>query len=402
MEVVADFPFKGEVHRACWLAALLTVMSRQAFNGPAPFFLVDSNTRGSGKGLLCDTIALMATGRRFPTASYTSDQAELQKQITATVLQGDTLVLFDNIEGVFGNGTLDRALTSTIWRGRVLGESKEVDLPLLTTFFGTGNNVHLKADTPRRICHIRLETAHENPEDRADFHNPDLRAWVLANRPRLLHAALSILAAYARAGRPEMGLKPWGSYESWSSWVRSCVVWLGLPDPADSREAIRRQGDLEAQAVRCILSHWHLFDPENCGITCQELLKSLDGSESGTEWADLRDAIDQLVSRKLRRVDPWEPSFATMLAECLVAFTLDLPGTKVRGTNRWCLFHSEGRLLRPDEMKVVYVEEVGHVSQPVGESESITEPFNQSPADVLEWQDPNDSGEMDSANASRI
>lgn len=427
LEIVADFPFKSKVHHVCWLAALLTVLSRQAFNGPAPLFLVDSNTRGSGKGLLCDTIALLTTGRRFPTASYTSDQAELQKQITATVLQGDTLVLFDNIEGVLGNGTLDRALTSSIWRGRILGESKEVDLPLLTTFFATGNNVHLKADTPRRICHIRLETSHENPEDRDDFHIPDLRAWILANRPRLLHAALIILAAFVRAGRPDMDLKPWGSYESWSSWIRNCVVWLGLPDPAESREAIRRQGDTEAQAMQCILSHWHLFDPENYGITCQELLKKMEEFDGSMEWADVRAAIDQLLNRRLAR--DLGTKFRHYSRRNFGGIYLDL-GTKVRGTNRWLLYHSDGSPLRPEEMKVVYVKDVGHVvqsekksdessnqgyereeltqqeTQPVGKTctTSLTytkdriEPLNHITEDIQQWDTNHVMQEMDLTN----
>src|SRR5262249_30641587 len=98
MEVVADFPFEQETHRAAWLAGLLSPIARFAFEGPAPLFLVDSNIRGAGKGLLLDCISRITTGKRFTVATYTHDTDELRKRITALVLSGDRLVLFDNLE----------------------------------------------------------------------------------------------------------------------------------------------------------------------------------------------------------------------------------------------------------------------------------------------------------------
>src|SRR5262249_25641331 len=49
LEVVADFPFEQNVHRAAWLAALLTPLARFAFTGSSPLFLVDANVRAAGK-----------------------------------------------------------------------------------------------------------------------------------------------------------------------------------------------------------------------------------------------------------------------------------------------------------------------------------------------------------------
>jgi hypothetical protein len=88
LEVVADFPFERDVHRAAWLAALLTPLARFAFAGPAPLFLVDANVRAAGKGLLLDCISRIVTGERFTIATYTSDEDELRKRITTLVLAG--------------------------------------------------------------------------------------------------------------------------------------------------------------------------------------------------------------------------------------------------------------------------------------------------------------------------
>jgi len=49
LDIVVDFPFESEAHKAAWLAFLLTLLGRHAFYGPSPLFLMDANIRGSGK-----------------------------------------------------------------------------------------------------------------------------------------------------------------------------------------------------------------------------------------------------------------------------------------------------------------------------------------------------------------
>src|SRR5262249_36486681 len=161
--------------------------------------------------------------------SYTRDEAELDKRITALAMAGERMILLDNLTGSFGNGTLDRALTTTRWRGRVLGYSRMFTGPLLACWHGTGDNVQVAGDTARRVCHVRLETPLEAPDKRNDFRHPRLLEWVRDNRPRLLAGALTSLRGYCAAGRPDMGLPAWGSFEGWSALPRSAVVWCGLP-----------------------------------------------------------------------------------------------------------------------------------------------------------------------------
>src|SRR5262245_60137324 len=178
LEVVGDFPFERSAHRAAWLAGLLTPLARFAFAGPAPLFLVDANERGAGKGLLLDCASRIITGERFTIAAYTADEDELRKRITSLALSGDRLVLFDNLEGRFGNGVLDAALTGTAWKDRILGVNRMAEAPLYMAWYATGNNVAVAADTARRICHCRLESSDERPEERSEFCHPNLLAWV--------------------------------------------------------------------------------------------------------------------------------------------------------------------------------------------------------------------------------
>jgi hypothetical protein len=300
LEAVADFPFERPVHRAAWLAALLTPLARFAFTGPAPLFLVDANVPAAGKGLLLDVISRIVTGERFTIATYTNDEDELRKRITSLVLAGDRLVLFDNLEGRFGNAVLDAALTGTAWKDRVLGANRMAEAPLFMTWYATGNNVAIAADTARRVCHIRLESPDERPEERENFRHPNLLAWVGENRATLLAAALTILRAYCAAGRPDLGLLAWGSYEGWSALVRSAVVWVGLPDPGETRLLLQAQADVAAESMAVILACWERLDPDRHGLTAAEVIHQVykqPPTPLPDFYADLRDALEALLGK---------------------------------------------------------------------------------------------------------
>lgn len=298
LEMVGDFQFETDDHRAAWLAGLLTPLARFAFAGPTPLFLIDANVRGAGKGLLAQTIGWIVLGREMPVSSYAHESEEMRKKITSIAIAGDRMVLLDNLEGSFGNDALDRALTSTRWKDRILGKSEMVDLPLIPAWYGTGNNVAVAADTARRIIHVRLDVLDEHPEDRTDFKHPDLIAWVRQHRGRLLADALTILAAYCRAGRPSQNLTPFGSFEGWSSIVREAVVWVGLTDPCLTRTRLAESSDTTADTLGQLISAWQAFDRFGHGVVISEMLERLyrtDFRPSDPESVTMRAALENLV-----------------------------------------------------------------------------------------------------------
>jgi hypothetical protein len=305
-EVVRDFPFEAAIHWAAWLAALLTPLARFTFTGPSPLFLVDANTRGAGKGLLLHCIARIVTGEDFTIASYTNDDDEMRKRITSLAMGGERLVLFDNLESKFGGPSLDAALTATVWKDRVLGVNRMMEAPLYMSWYATGNNVMVAGDTSRRICHVRLESPEEKPEERTDLVHPNLLTWVGSNRANLLRAALIILRAYHVAGRPDMGLQAWGTYENWSAAVRSPIVWAGLPDPGKTRMLLQRQADVAAEAMEILLNCWEKMDPDRRGMTAAEIVQTLykradkkqaELYQEPTYYTDMRDALESLVGK---------------------------------------------------------------------------------------------------------
>ncbi|MEO2020018.1 MAG: hypothetical protein ABGZ53_37275, partial [Fuerstiella sp.] len=250
-------------------------------------------------------VALIVTGQEAARFTAPANDEEARKRITALVETSDRVILIDNGVGKFGSASLDAALTGTIWKDRRLGHTAMVEAPLNMTWLASGNNVILAADTARRVCHIRLQSPLENPEDRDGFKHPDIRKHVRANRARLLCAALTILRGFIAAGRPDQHLKPWGSFEGWSDLVRAAVVFAGLPDPGETRDALRDTSDSEAGALQQMMEAMLNVDNDGLGLRVSDLLKICKGKDSShgqTESQVLSDAVEMLCGRSIDKV----------------------------------------------------------------------------------------------------
>ena len=292
-EAVSDFPFGADADFAAWLCALLTPLARAAVTGPVPLFLIDGNLRGCGKSLLADVCAVLLDGRSAPRTTLPGREAELRQTITSLALGAERTVLLDNVTGALGSPALDRALTAETWRDRMVGSSRQVALPLQITWVATGNHVALAGDTSRRCLRIRLHSPLERPESRDDFRHPRLLDWLRRERSRLLPAALTLLRAYAVAGRPRQPIEAWGSFESWSDWVRSTVVWLGLPDPALTREGAHAGGETALHAL--VFGLAELLEDLDGAATARQIVDRL-AAEPGA-YARLRSALAELIPK---------------------------------------------------------------------------------------------------------
>jgi hypothetical protein len=301
LEPFVDFPFQNGPARAVALAAVLTLIIRPAIQGSTPAFLFDANTRGSGKTLLTDVISIIATGRASARLNYPADDTELEKILAAIALRGASSINFDNVSRAFGGGPLDRCITAidTI-EFRILGRSQVPTLRWRTIIMGTGNNIVFCADTSRRVLVARLESPVEHPEARTDFRHGKLVEWVQAQRPRLVRAALTIVLAYLEAGRPDVGCRVWGSFESWSEVVPAALVWAGGEDPMETRINLDTNSDPEKVALVELLKGWAQLD-SGAGLTARSAIEGL--YPGGRPWDqrvmdrfdELREAIEFLA-----------------------------------------------------------------------------------------------------------
>jgi hypothetical protein len=92
------------------------------------------------------------------------------------------------------------------------------------------------------------------PEDRLfDF---DVIAEAIENRPQLVADALTVLRGYHNADK--VPLAPFGSFEQWDI-VRGSLVWLGMPDPAQTRSLAKSDDPEREDRLVLVEALWRLF-----------------------------------------------------------------------------------------------------------------------------------------------
>lgn len=236
LEPLREFCFVRDSDRAHMLAALILPFVRHLFRGPTPLHVFDASAPGSGKTLLTNIVGIIATGEVGGERALPSAEDEVRKAIVAELLEGRRLIVWDNIPTgrVVDSPSLASALTSTVVRERVLGESRGVTLVNQSQWMMTGNNLQLSSELTRRAVHTRVEPLTHRPEDRV-FAIPNLLEWVKEHRASLIHATLVLVRAWINAGRPRPKARL-GSYEAWVAVVGGVLEHAGVKGFLEDRE----------------------------------------------------------------------------------------------------------------------------------------------------------------------
>ena len=251
-EVLSGFPFAAPHDRAAALSAILTGCIRHSLKA-APMHTFNAPVMASGKSLLADVVALIATGHPATVMSYTPDGDEMRKRVLSVLMQGDLVVNLDNVEEPLASQTLCTVLTQESFTDRILGVNKTGTAPTLCCWLATGNNLVVAGDLTTRIVPCNLDPQVERPEEREFQRN--LYDWIPANRPKLIRAVLTVLRGYIIVGKPKQPIKNFARFEDWSGLVRSALVWLGEADPLTGREALE-DGDPIRVKLRALLLAW--------------------------------------------------------------------------------------------------------------------------------------------------
>lgn len=251
--VLKDFPFVAPCDRATVLAAILTALVRRSIRS-SPLFAFRAPVMSSGKSLLADIVALIATGREACMMAQGKDEEEIRKRILAILIQGDPIACVDNVTHPLESAALCSVLTQEWYQDRLLGSSQMVRVPTSVLWLATGNNMVFEGDLITRVLPCDLEPGCEHPETRK--FDVNLREYIPERRGKLATSALTVLTAYQRAGCPNQGLPVFGRYEEWSKWVRSALVWCGEADPCEGRARLE-DIDPVTRRLRAVLQAWH-------------------------------------------------------------------------------------------------------------------------------------------------
>lgn len=308
LDLVKDFPFVADEDRAAVVAGIITGLLRRVLPA-APLLAVTAPTPGTGKTLIAETFAIIATGRRASVLSLGHDDAEAEKRLAGVLLAGDAVIALDNIERPLKGDLLCQVTTQQFVRLRPLGASGMLSIPTHALMVATGNNLAIVGDLKRRVALIRMDSGQERPEQRT-FSRDHLED-VFARRGELIRAALTLPLAYLAAGAPAIeGMHPLGGFEQWDRMVRRPLAWLGLPDPLKASESLREE-DPDFEAMRLLLGAWRdMFGDEP--MTAAEIV-AVGMGEGGFDTftkeqrGTLKDALQLVCVEKVnaRRLGYW-------------------------------------------------------------------------------------------------
>jgi hypothetical protein len=197
-------------------------------------------------------------------------------------------------------------------------------MPLDVVWMATGNNVQLGSDMARRVLPIRLESPLEKPEERSDFQQADLLAFVRGRLSCLVGAALTILRACHLAGRPSHKAATWGSFSQWQAFVCGAVVWAGLASPEGARLAIATV-DGEGEVLLGLLAALRRNDSQGDGRSAADILHASESDE------DLADSLAAACGRPLKELAPHQVGYRLRKFRGRIVEGLSLQDRKGRG-----------------------------------------------------------------------
>jgi putative DNA primase/helicase len=227
-------------------------------SGPTPAFLIQKPSPGTGATLLANVISLIALGRPAMLEVAKTDGDEWRKSITASLLGGSSMIVFDNVHAEIKDQSIAAAITAETWSDRMLGKSQKVALPNTALWLFTGNNVTFSSELARRLVMVRLDAGLVDPTKDRVYKHADLQKWVKANRTALVGAILTLVQAWIAAGQPvAKGASRLASFEDWSAVIGGILSFAEIPGFLQDRDTIKTGITDEDDAVQQLVQLMH-------------------------------------------------------------------------------------------------------------------------------------------------
>jgi hypothetical protein len=250
-DALPDFPFADGVSLSVALSGLITPLVRKACP-IVPLHVYTAGMMGSGKSELASYPSYIASGRP-PLMMGQSESKEDKKRLLALLMEGRSMIVYDNIDHQMKSSALCIALTSESYSDRVLGVSQMADARSWGTFYVTGNNAVLSEDLTTRALVCALDPNCERPDQREFKIDP--RKEVPQHRGKLVPAILTIVRAYLVAGEPRPDV-PNFRFRGYNRFVRYPLIWVGMADPRESIKLIEARDPVTLQ-LTALLTAWH-------------------------------------------------------------------------------------------------------------------------------------------------
>lgn len=258
-EPFRDFPFVGKPDLSNVIGALLTGILRSMINGPTPLFIIDKPSMGTGGSKICDCISTIIVGEISGNTTYVRGEDEMRKSIFSLLIGGNQVIFYDNVDSVVDSGSLAKTLTASRVSGRILGQSKSLDVENRSLWMLNGINVKVGADFARRCIWSRIDRKCPRPwQCGIKYAHEDLIGWCKQNRGMIISAALLMGKAWIKAGSPKPSKIPHiGGFESWWEVIGGIMESCGNDDFLSNLEQFYDSNDQDTVELEAFLSTWY-------------------------------------------------------------------------------------------------------------------------------------------------
>ena len=321
-ELLCDFQFLDKpLDEAKWVSCLLSQLCRQLYQN-SPMFIFSANVGGAGKTHLAKSVGLICHGTEcvdpeWPEAKEKRED-EMGKMNAGYAFAGVTLVNYDNVPDglILASSVLEKQLTSSNIYHRENHKHTEIGGKNWIQWMLTGNNVRPHGFLAIRSIIVTLQSTSANPSslDPTCFTHGDFLQHIKKNRVTILQDALSIIAGYIRAGKPEQKGKHLARFEEWLKIPCSAVRWATGLDPLSDHQRTVADFDPTIQALEMLAQGWMEAFPMG-SVKASAIFNLVTGGIQGrlstipdaiTE--DIKEAITQLVRVPLKNVNQIGPA----------------------------------------------------------------------------------------------
>ena len=239
------------------VALLLLPFVQRLVAGPTPLHVIEAPTAGSGKSLLVNLLAVLATGEPANARALPTGDDEVRKMITSELVTGRSLFVIDNVDNrrPLDSASLASVLTATSWTDRVLGFTRMVTVPNRSVWVLTANNPRISMEITRRCVRIRIDPCMDRPWLRGGFRHTALLTWALEHRAALVHAALTLVQHWVANERPRANARL-GSFERWSETMGGILETSAVPGFLGNLHALYETADAEGAMWRELVEAW--------------------------------------------------------------------------------------------------------------------------------------------------
>jgi hypothetical protein len=290
--LLGDFCFASDADVVNTVGVMLTglLMTHFVTEGH-PVVVLDGNQPGVGKTLLARSISVVLDGIDPQITNHRSDDAELQKQVLAT-LQGSSqaCVIIDNAkvtQGVVHSPFLEANTVAPQISLRILGTTNNYVRPNDCLWYLTMNGTQISSDLVSRSVAIRFK--HEGDPGGRDYGGRNPIRYALTHRQAILSELATMVVYWNTQERPCSGHPH--RMPHWSRVVGGVLEANGFPEFLQNQQEAAAEFNAELEqlaaiAEQCVKSGKCYF-VRSQSSECDETNSILKSGEPANKWNKL-------------------------------------------------------------------------------------------------------------------